>query len=369
MNRCFAVVSIAFALATYANAIGAGAEAGETPRPKPCDASMLKNRMVAGFYKNTFFYYAYGDNPSIDLNGAQLFKDFKDPYTFAIPWFVIPLVDNRVAVFFIEKKKLFYVTYELDDLSEHVKNGSARIMQFHEQTKHEAHRDGVGVELADLLKCATVTNKRGQLSACARQLNLLGGKRNDLDAYTAHRTQRFRGGCKTVFETEGSVSRSCRQGEEFFFTVAEEGASLCTFAQHKRQYFWHLQLLPKDMFKIDHKSEGFGVAPATAAPPATSSTPTVAKTPSTATTTIAPQTCEAPEETAECEEPFYGDAMLFKSVAIAFVLAYTLGMTIPLYIEMYRMWKRHQEREVLLRDVAKKWEEFRRRKARRNQRN
>uniref|UniRef100_A0A1I7XZD5 Secreted protein n=1 Tax=Steinernema glaseri TaxID=37863 RepID=A0A1I7XZD5_9BILA len=131
MNRRVAVVSIAFVLATYASAIGAGAGTEETPKPKPWD-----------------------------------------PYSFDIPWFVIPLVDNRVAVFFVDKRELFYVFYELDDLSEHVKNGSARIMQFHEQTKHTAKKAKVGVELADLLKCTTVTNKDGKLEACGKQLTL-----------------------------------------------------------------------------------------------------------------------------------------------------------------------------------------------------
>uniref|UniRef100_A0A1I7ZZ88 Uncharacterized protein n=1 Tax=Steinernema glaseri TaxID=37863 RepID=A0A1I7ZZ88_9BILA len=64
MQRHLVIIAITFVSAILA-----------TDQPAPCPADFLKDRIVAGFYKESFFYFAYGDDPKIELDPKTLFGD------------------------------------------------------------------------------------------------------------------------------------------------------------------------------------------------------------------------------------------------------------------------------------------------------
>uniref|UniRef100_A0A1I8ASW8 LAM_G_DOMAIN domain-containing protein n=1 Tax=Steinernema glaseri TaxID=37863 RepID=A0A1I8ASW8_9BILA len=107
---------------------------------EPCPADLMENRIIAGFYKKSFFYFVDGEEEEIQLDPKTLFGDIEIPATanYTINR-LVPVNGNRVIIFFEQSDKLFYAFYELDDLTYHAKNGSARVLQsLHSQEKHEA---------------------------------------------------------------------------------------------------------------------------------------------------------------------------------------------------------------------------------------
>uniref|UniRef100_A0A1I8ALN0 LAM_G_DOMAIN domain-containing protein n=1 Tax=Steinernema glaseri TaxID=37863 RepID=A0A1I8ALN0_9BILA len=131
--------------------------------PPLCEEN-LEGRIAAGFYKNALFYFAYDANETtIDLDPETLFGDAVIPEKTNYTVFrLVPVNDNRVVVFFEESKKFFYAFYELDDLTAHMKNGSARVLQsLDSQEKYEVkYTDGSVMESSQKKKSIQRTNDK-----------------------------------------------------------------------------------------------------------------------------------------------------------------------------------------------------------------
>uniref|UniRef100_A0A1I7YPM3 LAM_G_DOMAIN domain-containing protein n=1 Tax=Steinernema glaseri TaxID=37863 RepID=A0A1I7YPM3_9BILA len=161
MERHLVIIAIAFFSGIFA----------QNREEKPCPASRLKDRIITGFYKKSLFYFAHGNDGKIELDPKTLFGDIEIPATanYTINR-LVPVDGNRVIVFFEQSDKLFYAFYELDDLTYHAKNGSARVLQsLHSQEKHEAKFVG-GYDVRKEDFAEVIKREKGKIILGAKEL-------------------------------------------------------------------------------------------------------------------------------------------------------------------------------------------------------
>uniref|UniRef100_A0A1I8APD1 Uncharacterized protein n=1 Tax=Steinernema glaseri TaxID=37863 RepID=A0A1I8APD1_9BILA len=294
-----AVIALGFLIVFPSSTIGQRAE--ETP----CVTADQDTGVVAGLFNNTFFYFAYNGEPVLTLDPKKLFGDkpLAPAPSGRILRHFMPTTQNRVIIFFTEGDKFFYVYYELENLKDHAKEGSARVLPSLDlQEKHEVkYVDGGSPSLVDYNVQWTMDKlymfEETSNGLVEKPLAIsVGFNKNEWDILwpnpsffsITRRLNRIIESYRRTFDgrirfTEDRLSAS---------STSEE----CYYAETASTEFKHVLVLPERHFKMDHNSSGYGVNASMTT--TTTTTTTTSTTTTTTTTTTAASSTQEPLKSA-----------------------------------------------------------------------
>uniref|UniRef100_A0A1I8AJW1 LAM_G_DOMAIN domain-containing protein n=1 Tax=Steinernema glaseri TaxID=37863 RepID=A0A1I8AJW1_9BILA len=211
-------------------------------------ADLMKDRIIAGFYKKSFFYFVHGNDRKIQLDPKTLFGEIGIPATatYTINR-LVPVNGNRVIIFFEQSDKLFYAFYELDDLTYHAKNGSARVLQsLHSQEKHEVKfADGSNVrkeEFDETIKRETNKLVLGKKDLQGIDLNICDSwlLTSEISFHVKAEEKEDEVNCFHSVRQEKDVMLTCINGQTVDFALGRRTRYVDDFAQiDELRYFIH----------------------------------------------------------------------------------------------------------------------------------